>query len=121
MGIDKDTFTCKICGKKMSKLRVVLGHVGTAHNKVDQFLSELKSDAITANSGQGHHQSPILGEGAEGVIPNNDGGQADANTNPVSNCGSNFDEANKKIVKEVENENDVVMKKMNFDDFEDLF
>ena len=114
--IDKDTFTCKICGKKMSKLRGVLGHVGTAHNKVDQFLSELKSDA-TANTGHGHQQSPV--RGGEGVTPNNDG--ADANINLVTNCGSNFDEANMKSVKEVENENDAVMKKMNFDKFEDLF
>ena len=119
--IDKDTFTCKICGRKMSKLRVVLGHVGTAHNKVDQFLSELKSDANTANTGHGHHQSPVLGEGGEGVMPNIDGGQPDANINLVTNCGSSIDEANKKNVKEVENENDVLTKKMNFDNFEDLF
>ena len=105
----------------MSKLRVVLGHVGTAHNKVDQFLSELMSDANTANSGHGIHQSPVLGEGGEGVMPNVDGGKADANTNLVTNCGSNIDEANKKSVKEVENENDVLTKKMNFDNFEDLF
>ena len=102
----------------MSRLRGVLGHVGTAHNKVDQFLSELKSDA-TANTGHGHQQSPVCG--GEGVTPNNDGVQADANINLVTNCGSNFDEANMKSVKEVENENDAVMKKMNFDKFEDLF
>ena len=101
----------------MSRLRGVLGHVGTAHNKVDQFLSELRSDA-TANTGHSHHQSPVIG--GEGVTPNNDGVQADANI-LVTNCGSNFDEANMKSVKEVENENDAVMKKMNFDKFEDLF
>ena len=105
----------------MSKLRVVLGHVGTAHNKVDQFLSELKSDANTANTGHSHQQSSVLGVGGEVVTPNNDGVQADANINLVTNCGSNFDEANMKSVKEVENENDAVMKKMNFDKFEDLF
>ena len=94
----------------MSRLRGVLGHVGTAHNKVDQFLSELKSDA-TANTGHSHQQSPVRSDGV----------QADANINLVTNCGNNFDEANMKSVKEVENENDVVMKKMNFDKFEDLF
>ena len=84
--------------------------------------SELKSDANTANSGHGHHQSPVLGVGGESVMPNVDEGKADANINLVTNCGSNlFDEANEKNVKEVENENDVLTKKMNFDNFEDLF
>ena len=40
VNVEKESLSCKICGKKFSKIEDVIKHIGLTHNRVNAFLPE---------------------------------------------------------------------------------